>query len=147
MANPAAIINVLNLQQVLNNHDHAKRSTDIPLFYGQPSWDTITACLLIVPVNDAGEIAGWNDTRKLLEFKMCLRDKAIGWFEGLAEDGIDTNDWQVVKAEFLETYETKYSTKMTCANFTYLNQKLMNPSMTTRTMSRLHRFQWCLFSN
>jgi len=54
---------------------------------------------------------------------MCLRDKAVGWFEGLAEDGIDTADWQVVKAEFLESYEPKYSAKTTCANFTDLNQK------------------------
>jgi Retrotransposon gag protein len=52
-----------------------------------------------------------------------LRDKAIGWFEGLIEDGIDVNDWAVIKAEFLETYEPKYSTKTTCANFTDLNQK------------------------
>ncbi len=61
--------------------------------------------------------------RIILEFKMCLRDKAVGWFEGLAEDGVDTADWQVVKAEFLESYEPKYSAKTTCANFMDLNQK------------------------
>jgi Retrotransposon gag protein len=123
---PAAIINVpagQNLQQVLNDHDRAKRSTDIPLFYGQPARDTIAACLLIVRVNDAGEIASWNDNHKLLEFKMCLRDKAVGWFKGLMEEGVDTNDFATVKTEFLETYEPKYSTKTTCANFTDLNQK------------------------
>jgi Retrotransposon gag protein len=54
---------------------------------------------------------------------MCLRDKAVGWFEGLAEDGIDTDNWDTVKAEFLETYEPKYLAKTTCANFTELNQK------------------------
>ncbi len=54
---------------------------------------------------------------------MCLRDMAVDWFEGLAEDGIDTADWQVVKAKFLESYKPKYSAKTTCANFTDLNQK------------------------
>jgi Retrotransposon gag protein len=54
---------------------------------------------------------------------MCLRDKAVGWFEGLMEDGIATNNWDVVKAEFLETYQPKYSAKTTCTNFTDLNQK------------------------
>jgi hypothetical protein len=54
---------------------------------------------------------------------MCLRDKAVGWFEGLTEDGVATDNWDTVKAEFLETYEPKYSTKTTCANFTNLNQK------------------------
>jgi Retrotransposon gag protein len=54
---------------------------------------------------------------------MCLRDKAVGWFEGLMEDGIATDNWDTVKAEFLETYKPKYSAKTTCANFTDLNQK------------------------
>ncbi len=54
---------------------------------------------------------------------MCLWDKAVGWFEGLTKDGIDTNDWDTVKAEFLETYEPKYLAKTTCANFTDLTQK------------------------
>jgi hypothetical protein len=112
-----------NIAQALANHDHAKRSTDIPLFYGQPGKDTIAARLLIVRVTDAGAIANWNDTRKLLEFKMCLRDKAVGWVEGLTEDRVNTNDWDTVKAEFLETYEPKYSAKTTCANFTDLTQK------------------------
>jgi hypothetical protein len=120
---PAAVLAGPQLAQALNNHDRAKRSTDIPLYYGQPGRDTIATRLLIVRVNDAGEIAGWNAARKLLEFKMCLRDKAVGWFKGLIEEGINVDDWDVIKAEFLETYELKYSAKTTCANFTDLNQK------------------------
>ncbi len=123
---PAGVIKVpagQNIQQVLNDHDRAKRSTNIPLFYGQPARDTIAAHLLIVHVNDAGEIAGWDNNRKLLEFKMCLRDKAVGWFEGLTEDGVDTANWDTVKTKFLETYEPKYLARTTCANFTNLNQK------------------------
>jgi hypothetical protein len=54
---------------------------------------------------------------------MCLRDRAIAWFEGLIEEGLDVNNWDVIKAEFLETYEPKYSAKTNCANFTDLNQK------------------------
>jgi hypothetical protein len=122
MANPAAIAPA-NLAQALNDHDRVKRSTDILLYYGQPGKDNIAARLLIVRVTDAGAIAGWDNARKLLEFKMCLRDKAVRWFEGLTEDGVDTDNWDTVKAEFLETYEPKYSAKMTCANFTDLTQK------------------------
>ena len=120
---PAAVLAGPQLAQALNDHDCAKRSTDIPLYYGQPGQDTIAARLLIIRVNDAGEIAGWNAARKLLEFKMCLPDKAVGWFEGLIEEGINVDDWDIVKAEFLETYEPKYYAKTTCANFTDLNQK------------------------
>ena len=111
------------LAQALNDHDRAKRSTDIPLYYGQPGRDTIAARLLIVRINDAGAIANWNNDRKLLEFKMCLRDKAVGWFEDLIENRINVDDWDTVKAEFLESFELKYSTKTACANFTDLNQK------------------------
>jgi hypothetical protein len=123
---PAAVINVpagQNIQQILNIPDRAKRSTDIPLFYDQSTKDTIAARLLIVRVNDAGEIAGWDNNQKLLEFKMYLQDKAVGWFEGLTEDGIDTDNWDTIKTEFLETYEPKYLAKTTCANFTDLNKK------------------------
>jgi hypothetical protein len=125
-ANPAVVpasLNQAQVAQAMNDHDRAKRSTDILLFYGQPGRDIIAARLLIVRINDAATIAGWADNCKILEFKMCLRDKAIGWFEGLIEDGIDVNDWDVIKAEFLETYEPIYSAKTTCANFTDLNQK------------------------
>jgi hypothetical protein len=125
-ANPAAILNVLagqNHAHVLNDHDRTKRSMDIPLFYGQPSRDTIAARLLIVCLTDASAIAGWDNARKLLELKMCLWDKAVEWFEGLTEDGVDTDNWDTVKAEFLESYEPKYLAKTTCANFTDLTQK------------------------
>ena len=103
--------------------DRTKRSKDIPLFYGQAGKDTISARLLIVRVNDTATIGNWAVDRKILEFKMCLRDRAVAWFEGLIEEGLDVADWDVIKAEFLETYEPKYSAKTTCANFTDLNQK------------------------
>jgi hypothetical protein len=103
--------------------DCTKRSKDIPLFYGQPGKDTIFARLLIVRVNDTATIGNWAVDRKILEFKMCLRDRAVAWFVGLIEEGLNINDWDVIKAEFLETYEPKYSAKTTCTNFTDVNQK------------------------
>jgi hypothetical protein len=112
-----------NLAQVLNNYDRTKRSTDIPLFYRQPNQDTIAARLLITRINDAATIAGWDQARKILEFKMCLRNRVVSWFELLQEDGLDLDNWDVVKAEFMETYEPKYSTRTTCANFTNLTHK------------------------
>ena len=71
-AAPAAGLAGPQLAQALNDHDRAKRSTDIPLFYGQIGKDTIAARLLIVRINDAGAIANWNNDRKLLEFRRVL---------------------------------------------------------------------------
>ena len=78
--------------------DRTKRSKDIALFYGQAGKDTISARLLIVRVNDTATIGNWAADRKILEFKMCLRDRAVAWFEGLIEEGLDINDWDVIKA-------------------------------------------------
>ncbi len=85
--------------------DCSKRLKDIPLFYGQPGKDTISAHLLIVRVNDTATIVNWAADCKILEFKMCLKDRAVAWFEGLIEEGLDVNNWEVIKAEFLETYD------------------------------------------
>ncbi len=67
---------------------------------------------------------------------MCLRDRAVAWFKGLIKEGLDINNWDVIKAEFLETYEPKYSAKTTCANFTDLNKNPRSPSTTIPTGSR-----------
>ena len=56
-AAPAAGLAGPQLAQVLNDHDRAKRSTDIPLYYGQIGKDTIAARLLIVRINDASAVA------------------------------------------------------------------------------------------
>ncbi len=71
MANPIVVAPASqNLAQVLNDHDRTKRSTDIPLFYGQPNRDTIAACLLITLINDTATIAQWEKAQNILEFNM-----------------------------------------------------------------------------
>ncbi len=94
-----------------------------PLFYDQPGRDTIAACLLITFVNYTATITSWDAAQKVLEFKMSLRDRAISWFDLLEEDGLDVNDWDVVMAEFMETYKPKYLACTTCTNFMDLFQK------------------------
>jgi hypothetical protein len=79
--------------------------------------------LLITRINHAATITGWDMAQKILELKMCLWDRAIGWYKSLEEDGLSLDSWDVIKAEFMETYEPKYSTKTTCANVTDLAQK------------------------
>ncbi len=54
---------------------------------------------------------------------MILREKALVWYESLANDDLDLKDWDVVKKEFLKMYEPKYSAHTTCANFSDLTQK------------------------
>jgi Retrotransposon gag protein len=107
----------------VTDHDCIKRSTDIPLFYRHKDKDKIAAYLLIERVNDAAFIAGWNANCKIHEFKMCFRDRATIWWESFQEDDLSLDDCDVVKREFLKTYEPKYSAQTTCSNFADLTKK------------------------
>jgi hypothetical protein len=53
--------------------------------------------LLVERVNDAATIAGWAINCNILKFKMCLRDRAVAWWESLQEDNLDLADWDIVK--------------------------------------------------
>ena len=116
-------MNQAQMQAALNAHDRVRRSTELPLFYGVKSKDSITAQNLINRVEKAATIATWDNARKLLEFYMILRDKALAAYEGLPDLGIADDDWDAVKDWFLSTYEIKYTPKTTCTNFAELIQR------------------------
>jgi hypothetical protein len=106
----------------LNDHDRMRRSTDIPLFYACRDKDTVLPRILIDRIEDAAAIATWDEARKIRELKLCLQERAIIWWKSLRDTNIDTAVWDDVKAEFLTTYEPKYTAKMVCTNFTDLKQ-------------------------
>jgi hypothetical protein len=106
----------------LNDHDHMRRSTDIPLFYARRDKDTVLPRILIDRIEDAAAIATWDEARKIRELKLCLRERAIIWWKSLRDTTIDITVWDNVKAEFLLTYEPKYTAKTVCANLTDLKQ-------------------------
>ena len=106
----------------LNDHDRMKRSTDIPLFFANRAKDTVLPRILIDRIEDAAEIATWDEARKIRELKLCFRERALIWWKSLRDDNIDLAVWNDVKAEFLVTFEPKYSAKTVCANFADLKQ-------------------------
>ena len=99
-----------------------KRQTDIPLFFANRAKDTVLPRILIDRIEDAAEIATWDEARKIRELKLCFRERALIWWKSLRDDAIDLAVWNDVKAEFLETFEPKYSAKTVCANFADLKQ-------------------------
>ena len=133
MANPAA---GANLAQALTDHERLKRSTDMPLYFGRKEKDTITTRHLIERIERGAEIATWDAARKCNELYMLLRDKALVWYESMVDDELDLKDWDVVKREFLKTYEPKYSARTTCANFLIWFRNLEKQSMTSMSGSR-----------
>ena len=112
------------MQQALNAHDRVKKSTDLPLFYGRKDKDSISAQNLIDRITRAAEIANWdNDARKINEFYMILRDRALVWWESLPVTDINVNSWAAVSNNFLDVYEPKSTARTNCTNFQDLVQR------------------------
>ncbi len=65
MANPAAA--QPDLAAALNNHDCVKRSTDILLFFARREKDMVLPRFLINCIEDATEIAIWDEALKIRE--------------------------------------------------------------------------------
>ena len=91
MAAPPAAAQA-QMAAALNDHDRLKRSTEIPLFFGQKSRDSISARLLIDRINTAAQIANWDDARKLRELYMILRGNGLLWWKSLLDAGIDRDN-------------------------------------------------------
>jgi hypothetical protein len=100
-----------------------ERLTDLPLYYGCKDKDTIAACPFIERINKATTIAAWDNTRNIIKFYMCLRDKEIVWWESLQDDDVNLNNWDSVKKEFIKALEPNYSAQKMCINFADLIQK------------------------
>jgi Retrotransposon gag protein len=128
----AAGLNQGQVQDILANHDRVRKSTDLPLFYGRKEKDSVTARLLIDRFQTASWIAAWdaNQVRKIEEFYLILRDRALIWWkslEDIPDFPVDANgrynDWNRVKDEFLAAYAVRYTAKSACTNFQDLVQR------------------------
>lgn len=111
-------------RQLLGQHDNIRRSTEMPLFYGDKARDSSSALYLVDRLENARKIAAWpDDARACNEFYACLRGRALIWWETLKDHGVNNQVWAEVKKAFLKAYEPKYSPKLTFTNFADLTQK------------------------
>jgi len=112
------------MQAALPENERIRRATDLPPFFGNTSKDVVSARMLIDRFETAAEVATWdNDARKINNFKLLLRDRAILWWKQLAYNGVDIAVWDTVKQNFLKVYEPKYTARTACANFSELAQR------------------------
>ena len=119
------------IQAALTQHDRVRRSTDIPVFFGDERKDTVSPHQLIKRVEQAGVIAHWDTAdgdvaagpRKCDELYMCLRGSALSWFNSLKDLGVPDRNWPVLKAEFLDAYAPRFSARTLCTSFQDLKQK------------------------
>jgi len=114
-----------DVQNALLVHDRVRRSTDLPVFYGNPNKDTlISARHFIKRFETAATIAKWDtNEKKCDEFYMLLREDAITWWETLEDYNVNTKVWDDVKAQFIKKFEPKATARTSCANLVELTQR------------------------
>ena len=121
-----------HMQDAMAHHDRIRKSTDLPLFYGEKDKDTVDARTFKDRFEAACNIANWNanEARKIEQFYMILRGKALIWWRSLEDipdfprdDQGRYNNWERVKAEFLDAYAVRNTAKAACTNLQDLYQR------------------------
>jgi len=122
------------IEQALAAHERIRKSTELPLFYGQKEKDTITPHDFIQRFETASQIANWvpapaagaqpNYARKCQEFYMLLRGEALEWYRALGRlNDFDYDNWDALRIEFLASHAPRYTSRSACLSFTDLVQR------------------------
>jgi hypothetical protein len=88
----------------------------IPLFFGDATKDAFTAETWLTRLEQARVIGGWDADQTAIYCNMAFRDNAIRWRDGLKEMGIDTANWDALRAAFLRFYAPSATIRSCVAN-------------------------------
>ena len=121
------------IEQALLRHDRVRKSTDLPLFYGQKDKDTIKPQDFLHRFEAASQIAGWvpapavgqppNEAQKCQQFYLLMRGSALDWWQSLEDvPDLDLTSWQQIRPQFVKHYLPKYTARTACTTFSDLTQ-------------------------
>lgn len=125
-------INQQQMADALDHHHRMRKSTDLPVWYGEKGKDGIEAHTFRDRFEKAADIANWNnnEVRKIEQFYMLLRGKALIWWKSLEDipdfpkdDQDRYNNWLRVREEFMGAYGTRHTPKSACTNLQDLHQR------------------------
>jgi Retrotransposon gag protein len=122
------------IELALANHERVRKSTDLPLFNGDKTKDTIDPHDFLTRFETASRIANWvpvpaagqppNTARKCQEFCILLRHNAAEWLKSLELlEGFNMDSWDDLKRGFIITWAPKYTARTACLSFTDLSQQ------------------------
>ena len=96
-----------SLIEALEQRDKKRRAKDLPIFYGDPKLDTLSATYFIDRVNTAGETANWDSSERAHHFRLALESHALRWFVvARDEKGQDwTTNFDQISEDFIEAFE------------------------------------------
>ena len=115
--NPAMqVINPADLRGILSTPQ-----TDIPLFYGDPSKDTVTPKFLMNRMLTAIATHNWTEAQAAGNFTLQLRGPALDWLEYIRDtEGIAVDTWATILPAFQEQYDLVIDTTTNVWNLTDL---------------------------
>ena len=91
-APPMQVINPADLRGILSTPQ-----TDIPLFYGDPTKDTVTPKFLMNRMLTAIDTHNWTNAQAAGNFTLHFRGLALEWLEFIRDtEGIDVRSWTVI---------------------------------------------------
>lgn len=111
------------------NQGQALPLTRLPLFFGTPDKDVLTAELWISRVQSAAAGAGWNNVQTMAHVYGALRSKAIIWFETLQDQNVPNFDHfeNGFKERFIRMFGKTKASNASMALFHGLIQKQGEP--------------------
>jgi hypothetical protein len=88
----------------------------IPLFFGDATKDHFTPETWLYRLEQAREIGAWNAANTAIYMNMSFREQAIKWRDGVKDMGVNTADWDQLRAAFLRFYAPGATIRSCVAN-------------------------------
>ena len=92
----------------------------LPLWMGDK--DLYSAEDWVERVRRAKETGTWDDARTMTYVYNAMRGEALQWFRGLPRMGIDRENWDAFKAEFIAAYSSSRTARTLKLNLADLRQ-------------------------
>ena len=99
----------------------------LPLFHGDKSKDQFTGDQWLERFENARTAGNWNAARTTSYFYNSLRGLALRWYRMLSVAKIDVNDYEQLRATFVDNYGVQVSNKIVITDFNNLKQKQTEP--------------------
>ena len=85
------------------------KNVKLPLFYGEPGKDEVSPRNLVKRIEQYCRSSGKPADRACSELYLCLRGKALVWWDSLLSSRENTNRWDALKLSFLRDYDSRSS--------------------------------------
>ena len=98
--------------------------TDIPIFYGESTRDSITAKFMYDHIIIAQTTYRWSDAATAGSFKLALRGKAIDWLNYIKDiERVDITLWSTIESHFKSHYDIQVQTVDNVSDFSKLKHE------------------------